>query len=288
MKNIKILVPTDLSDIGNKALRDAMVINSMFGGSITPMYVYNENEQLDNLIDLSDPANANRRIINRLDQKIREVASNYMPDYIIKNPIVVTGDVVDEILRASITHDMIVMSTHGRKGISRLMLGSVAKKVVRSTARPVVVVEETSELTPFNRILLTTDFSEYSKKVFPYAYEFAKASGATLDFVHMVYAGAFKITPDHEVVQQAKTKLEELRDEHFADIADQVICEPLITSVSINEAITNLVYSRDYQMVFMSTLGSTKLTNMIVGSVASSVIRMIDTAVLSINPRGKG
>ena len=51
---------------------------------------------------------------------------------------------VDAILDAAKTSDFIVMGTHGRRGVSRWWLGSVAERVVRESARPVLVVHEQS------------------------------------------------------------------------------------------------------------------------------------------------
>lgn len=53
-----------------------------------------------------------------------------------------TGDPAEEILRYAACHsiDLIVLGTHGRTGVSRLLLGSVAERVIRGAACPVLVV----------------------------------------------------------------------------------------------------------------------------------------------------
>ena len=55
---------------------------------------------------------------------------------------VVTGSATEEIMKAAdeANADLIAMSTHGRSGISRLALGSIAERVVRTSSRPVIVV----------------------------------------------------------------------------------------------------------------------------------------------------
>ncbi len=57
-------------------------------------------------------------------------------------PLVVTGDAAGEILQAAtrLGIDLIVMATHGRRGVRRLVLGSVAERVVREAACPVLTV----------------------------------------------------------------------------------------------------------------------------------------------------
>jgi nucleotide-binding universal stress UspA family protein len=55
----------------------------------------------------------------------------------------VCGDAVDEIVRAAraVDADLIVMGTHGWKGLTRLLMGSVAEKVLRESPCPVVTVK---------------------------------------------------------------------------------------------------------------------------------------------------
>ena len=61
--------------------------------------------------------------------------------------LVLAGYPAEEILKAAKTHhaDMIVMGTHGRTGIDRIIFGSVAEKVVTSAACPVLTVKPRSE-----------------------------------------------------------------------------------------------------------------------------------------------
>ena len=59
--------------------------------------------------------------------------------------------------------DLIVMGTHGRRGLKHLLLGSVAEEVVRLSASPVLTIHEQKEPIPFTstmeRILVPVDFS---------------------------------------------------------------------------------------------------------------------------------
>jgi nucleotide-binding universal stress UspA family protein len=59
----------------------------------------------------------------------------------------IDGDPAKAILRAAdeLKVDSVVMATHGRKGLGRLILGSVAERVVRESPRPVLTVRPTAE-----------------------------------------------------------------------------------------------------------------------------------------------
>ena len=60
------------------------------------------------------------------------------------------GDPASEIVRIAEEEkaDMIVLGTHGRTGMSRLLMGSVAEAVVRRSPSPVLVYRETAKLVP--------------------------------------------------------------------------------------------------------------------------------------------
>jgi nucleotide-binding universal stress UspA family protein len=86
--------------------------------------------------------------------------------------------------------DLVVMGTHGRRGLRRLMLGSVAQEVVRLAPCPVLTVrgydEKESTIQPIQSILVPIDFSDYSKAALLVARELAVLFGATLRVFHIV------------------------------------------------------------------------------------------------------
>ena len=88
--------------------------------------------------------------------------------------------------------DLIVVGTHGRSGFSRLMLGSVAEKVLRASAVPVLTVPPhvpdalSIGRSPFDRILLATDFSAGSEPALAYAASLALTAAARLTIVNVV------------------------------------------------------------------------------------------------------
>ena len=60
--------------------------------------------------------------------------------------LVISGDPAERVLETArgLAADLIVMGTHGRKGLSRLVLGSVAERVVRESPVPVLTVRATA------------------------------------------------------------------------------------------------------------------------------------------------
>jgi nucleotide-binding universal stress UspA family protein len=118
----EILFPTDFSDSADAALSVAGLYARILGGRI-------------HLLHVSAAAGTDAA------RSLADVRAKAGPDV----PITVTGrtgDPAEEILRFAWQHaiDLIVMGTHGRTGVSRVLLGSVAERVVRGARCPVMVV----------------------------------------------------------------------------------------------------------------------------------------------------
>ena len=85
--------------------------------------------------------------------------------------------------------DLVVLGTHGRKGLSKLFMGSVAEQIFRKATCPVLTVGPGSGLTPHQtwkpaRIILATDFSKGSFHALPYAIALAEENHAELILLH--------------------------------------------------------------------------------------------------------
>ncbi len=136
-----ILVPTDFGEPAEYALEIAIEIAKKFGSKITLLHVtwfpplayvsYGEGFAWP----VDEVAKAGKKGI---DDQIR-VATALYPN--IRGEVV-TGDPWRAILEAAKTHgaDLLVTGTHGRTGLSRAFLGSVAEKLVRASPIPVLTV----------------------------------------------------------------------------------------------------------------------------------------------------
>ncbi len=137
MRFEKILVPTDGSKAAVDAAETAFDLAEQLDAEITVLSVV-EDALVDDKIYGNPPADVER---------VREIATNAAEDIaeraeergITADPVVVKGDPATEILEQAENADvdMIAMGTHGRSGIDRVLLGSVADKIVRQADVPV-------------------------------------------------------------------------------------------------------------------------------------------------------
>ncbi len=288
MKNSNILVPIDFSELSFKALEAATAFAEAFDGAITPFHSY------ISLSDIGEPvspstgkfADTSEQLEKKLVEKLDKEASKRVDKAYLNHGMVRSGNPAEAIIDAARNFDLIVMTTHGRTGFTRLIMGSVAEKVIRFAPVPVVVVEEASQVKPIKKILLTTDFSDYSLKAVPFARSIASATGAHMDIIHVVSFEQFGSIPQIQAAIDTKKKqMQELVDDRFSDMRDQIGTDVLSTKKSIHEKITKFARKEAYNLIVMATIGRTGLEYLRLGSTASNVVRHVENAVFTVNPR---
>lgn len=147
-----IIVPTDFSYASDAALGYARLLAARFGASLHLLHVVDEagswSEVYAAIPDIQDrlSLDAARRL---------EAMAACLPPPLQATSAVVCGAPVSTIVKEAESKgaDLIVMGTHGRRGVGHLLLGSVAERVVRLAPCPVLTVREafanaTVEVTP--------------------------------------------------------------------------------------------------------------------------------------------
>jgi nucleotide-binding universal stress UspA family protein len=132
----KILYPTDFSSYSNQAYFHAIALADKHNASLTILFVYNPDgtttpgSQGDELAD--------RRYWQGQLEQIRPVDARIPVTHVL-----LEGDPAAEIVRygRDAGVDLIVLGTHGRTGVERLVLGSVAERVLRDASCSVLVVK---------------------------------------------------------------------------------------------------------------------------------------------------
>jgi len=85
--------------------------------------------------------------------------------------------------------DLLVVGTHGRRGVEKLLLGSTAEQILQTAQTPLLIVGPASVTAEaegrLRRVLYATDFSPESEAALHYAYSLAGDYGASLAFVHV-------------------------------------------------------------------------------------------------------
>lgn len=288
----KILVPIDFSDLSYKALDVASKMCDIFEAKITLFHAYIPVADVDGLYYMGMGLGAQSSFTElepSIKSRLLNKAKEYIPEKHIADAIVGVGNPAHAIVEEARYYDFLIMSTHGRTGFSRFLLGSTAEKILRLTHTPTIIVEEHSLFYPLQKILLTTDLSDNSYAAFPYAKFFAKSSNAKLDVVHIIkYDDYDNMEEAQKIIDDKKERMDKLTEKYFSEIKEHVRNEVVLTSESPHEAIFNLNFSRNYNLIIMATIGRTGLKYLTLGSTTANVVRTVETAVLSINPKKQG
>lgn len=140
----KILIPTDLSEDSQGAMNIALDLAQRYGARLTLLHVYQPPlyslpPDAVMLAATTELANQVTELQGNLDALKANLMAQGVSDVVTH---IAQGDPHDEIMRElrEAGHDLLVMATHGRSGLSHMLLGSVAEKLVRHAPCPVLTV----------------------------------------------------------------------------------------------------------------------------------------------------
>jgi nucleotide-binding universal stress UspA family protein len=143
----KILIPTDGSEYTKTAIAKGLALAKSMDAEVTAMYVVDQTSFINFPMDSTIVS-----VYSLLEKEGKEAV-----DYIVAEgqkigvkvkPVIEEGAPARKITEASKNFDLIVMGTLGRTGVSKILLGSVAEKVVRYAQCPVMVIRSEVEGEP--------------------------------------------------------------------------------------------------------------------------------------------
>jgi nucleotide-binding universal stress UspA family protein len=277
----RILVPLDGSSFAEDALAAAVALARDAGGEIRlvsvvekpPVFVFPEQ---------FDPERAHA------DEYLKAVAQRIHALW--PGPVstsVREGWIIDE-LSAEVgawSADLITMSTHGRGGVSRLWVGSVADRCVRAGFCPVLLVRPNTISSDWRalhpgRVVIPLDGSQLAERALPYGAAAAKAFGVPMLLLRVVSqpAGAeFTHHPDAmEVVQRLRHEDEQDAREYLEARVKELEQRGLEASTLVTSEAgpAEVIVDRAAgDLIVMCTRGRGSLERALFGSVADKVVR---------------
>ncbi len=139
----KILVPTDFSDISLKAMDYALAFAQQFNAQVIALHV------VDIPIGMGEAAVALsetdfEQVQQQEAQRLASLAATKKRGDVQVETVSRTGSAPEQIIEAAKEKrvDLIILATHGRRGLTHFLLGSTTERVVRHAPCPVLVVRE--------------------------------------------------------------------------------------------------------------------------------------------------
>lgn len=300
-----ILVPLDGSDFGEHALPWAFAVTRRTGAWIHLVHAHAGIPFSE--LEAVTPYQYEGVTVSEYDAKAERAERSYLEDVAERarqrtgltiSWTLVEGDVVEGIERtAQATEaELIVMSTHGRTGLSRAWLGSVAEALLRRTVIPTLVIrpaDGTADLgaeRSLKHVLVPLDGSPHGERILDPVLELGRAFGARFTLLHVLCTHA--VLGGREVpIPSGKLQERAARaEDYLARIADRLRGQGVEVEGEIREAtatalaILQAADVADADLIAMATHGHAGLARLLLGSVADKVIRGSCRPVLAQRP----
>lgn len=292
----KILIPLDGSPFAERVLAFVREVAKPQTSELLLVHVTQPSQYYTVLVpdalhtvDITHWQQRAENYIKRMTAELQ--AEGYDVTYVMSE-----GDVASTICDVADAQDadLIAMTTHGRSGIEKWVLGSVADRVVRSARQPVFLVrpqEDQTPSTPIRRILVPLDGSRLAEKALPEAISLAKANHSEIWLLQSVefpeywgeeYAGMHALPSMISTEEQEAAAREYLL--HMAEglTAEKIPAQIVVTTGHAASAISDVVADNDMDLIVMCTHGRSGLSRWVFGSVAEKVVRLAQCPVLLI------
>ncbi len=267
----KILVATDGSTYSENAVKEAILLAKKCSSRLFALSVVITNLEFEATM---------QQVVEKEEKKARAhleaVKAQASKEGIECDITVIHGDEpYQDIIRQALENhvDMIIVGRHGRTGLLRLMMGSVAAKVIGHAPSDVLVVSPTARI-EFKNILIATDGSRYSEAAVREAIGVAKRCNSSLVIVSVASMDAEIKSAEGNV----KRAVELAAQEGIKAEGVTVIGKPY-------EAIVAAAKHKHADLIIVGSHGRRGLERLLMGSVTERVIGHTEAGVLVVKAR---
>ena len=293
--NKSILAATDFSEYSKAALDICLSASRCMK---TKLYVLHTIEKLPHdylhLSSSTAPADIKQKLEEEAIDKIKAM----VPEEVMEKgdiiPMVRFGKPFLEIIQVAKEEnvDLLVIGTHGRAGVERVILGSVAERLVRKAGCPVMVIKG-RKYAGFKRIIVPIDFSDCSRKALEYAIATARSHNSRLTILHVYdesfvepYINAANSEEEADEIMKEIELVNETKYDEFLKTIDfsGVECDKLLIKGIPEIQIVESVMAHQADLVVMGTHGRAGIKHILIGSTAEEVVRTVHCDIIILKP----
>ena len=286
----KIVVGVDFSEQGELALEAARVLASEAGATLHLVNAV-ETPLILNPYTTTLPADFVGGIREAAREQLESLAGRLKGVPVETHLRGVPAAEAIRTLAEEIEADLVVVGTHGRQGLRRFFLGSVAERVARLSPCSVLTVRPGGADGDRPRYVVATDFSPSANRAVVVATELATQRGAELDVDHAFHA-PFLLVPygvkvPADVIDAARAAAAQLLDAEAENIGAQGIKPSLrLVEGPPASAITEHAERVGAELLVLGTHGHSGLAHLALGSVAAETLRRATCSVLTVKLPG--
>jgi len=234
------------------------------------------------------------QVIDALEQAgartVQEVASRASDRGVPTVTEVLQGEPYRTIVDYATTYDidLVIMPTHGRRGLERFLLGSTTERVVRRSDVPVLTVRPDDDVTvryPYRSVLVPTDGSDPSDAALSVGVDVARTASADLHLLSVVDVTSLGVDVRADIQATALEESAETILETATNRASEAGVDPSAAvefGGSISRTIRTYVADHDVDLVVMGTHGRTGFDRYVLGSVTARLVRTAPVPVLTV------
>jgi nucleotide-binding universal stress UspA family protein len=297
----KILVPLDGSKTAEKVLPYARYLAGKFKVPVELLAVVDIADVASHMA--AEKAGILDTIIGDAVRRLTSYLGSVAPTFAGTDVrcSVEKGEAEDTIIEKAATDKamLITMATHGRSGLNRFLLGSVAEKVLRGTKNPLLLIRATEAAksegeTILKAIIVPLDGSELAEGVLPMAADMAKKLALEVELFrtyhipYNVYGGdeGFYAGNYEELLAGVRDEAAQYLDKKAADLKNLGVAK--VTCVTKEglaaDEIILLGQKTPDNLIAMSSHGRSGVKRWVLGSVAEAVVRHCGDPVLITRP----
>ena len=277
-----ILCPVDRSPSSLQAFDYAIALARWQGARLHLLEVVESVASPGGSVSLK-PAEVLSEARAALERDLRQILVSRRASDVKVEIVMREGNVVREILAQARESrvDPVVIGSHGRGGVQRLVLGSIAEKVLRRATCPVLTIRRSvsrarRNQSPFKTILCPTDLSAAGNKAVAYAKRLARAAAARL-IVMSAVERPFGVAMTSGPVAELQVELEANGREALVRLlprgADRQAAKAIVVRGKASAAIVKLARERSVDLIVMGVSGRGALDVVLLGSTTHHVIR---------------
>ncbi len=295
-----ILLATDFSQSAQRAFDAAVQLARTFGAKLHILHVNEEDSAFEGHNSeeithfLNDIARRRAEWMDRFEASARDAG---IPAVSVLREGKAAEVIVDE--ADGLDAGVIVIGTQGLHGLGNMLAGSVARKVLRSSKRPVLVVSRMAGVAPlsakasFENIIYPTDFSEASKKGLTDCEAILDKTGANLTLVHILrlprvlpmLPGEAMISVPYKAVDHLTDKLENEMSELQAYLGRDKVKSEIGVHADPAVAIAEMAGHGGIDLIIMPRHSSHGIGEYFFGSTAERLVKIAPVPVLVFTPK---
>ncbi|PHR95389.1 MAG: universal stress protein UspA [Oceanobacter sp.] len=253
----QILVATDLTARGDRPFARAKMLADFWGAGRTLLFVNSPKSE----VDIAKVESLLRRTYGE-DAEGCDLAVNY------GKPPEVIADTASQL-----SSDLIIVGAARHNDISDFFLGTAVDNLVHHAEAPVLIVKERPRAN-YDRILVATDFSDFSAQALRTALDFFP--GAKLDLVHayhVAYSAWLKSEGvAAEMLIDAEKELQDFMANTNLSASDRARVNPQLVEGDLHESVHQMLGTGDYDLLVLGTHGRSGFVMATIGSRASEMM----------------